>query len=113
MQFDFSVISRNVPFFLEGLRTTFAVSVLALIFGAALGLVICLASLRDRGIIFRVARGYISFFRTTPEMVLIFWAYFCLPPLLDIRLSGLTAGTIALSLVAGAFIAEIFRAGVQ
>jgi His/Glu/Gln/Arg/opine family amino acid ABC transporter permease subunit len=25
------------------------------------------------------AKGYISFFRTAPEMVLIFWAYFCLP----------------------------------
>jgi ABC-type amino acid transport system permease subunit len=46
-------------------------------------------------------------------MVVVFWVYFCLPLILTIRLSAIACGLIALSLYASAFLAEIFRAGVQ
>ena len=81
--------------------------------GVALGLLACLGSLRRRGIVYIFSRIYVDFFRTTPEMALIFWAYFCLPPIFNIRMSAMSTGIVALSLVAGAFLAEIFRAGVQ
>jgi His/Glu/Gln/Arg/opine family amino acid ABC transporter permease subunit len=57
--------------------------------------------------------GYISFFRTTPEMVLIFWAYFCLPIAIGWQVSGLAAGSVTLGLVAAAYLAEILRAGIE
>ena len=86
---------------------------ISLVTGVALGLLACLGSLRRRGIIYIFSRIYVDFFRTTPEMALIFWAYFCLPPIFNIRMSAMSTGIVALSLVAGAFLAEIFRAGVQ
>ena len=86
---------------------------ISLVTGVALGLLACLGSLRRRGIIYIFSRIYVDFFRTTPEMALIFWAYFCLPPIFNIRMSAMSTGIVALSLVAGAFLSEIFRAGVQ
>jgi ABC-type amino acid transport system permease subunit len=66
----------------------------------------------ERGIEYQLATNFIDFFRTIPEMVLIFWVYSCLPLLFDLRLSAETCGILALSLYSGAFLAEIFRAGI-
>ena len=60
-----------------------------------------------------MVRTYIDLLRTVPEMVLIFWIYFCLPPLLNWTLSGFASGVTALALVASAYLAEIFRAGIE
>ena len=58
--------------------------------------------------------GYIQFFRITPEMVLIFWGYFCLPLLLGLADLGLLdREPRTLGLVAAAYLAEIFRAGIE
>jgi len=63
-----------------------------------------------------LARGYVTVFRTIPEIVLIFWMYYCLPPLLGVPPTpwmGILMGSLALALVSGAYLAEIFRAGIQ
>src|SRR5690606_6833662 len=49
---------------------------------------------------------------TLPEMVTIFWVYYCLPLLLDVSFSSTISGLISLALFAGAFLAEIFRAAI-
>lgn len=113
MEFDHHVLVRYYPLLVDGMWVTLSVVATALGIGIVLGLIACIGSLRRFGVVYRVSRAYVNFFRTTPEMALIFWVYFCLPPILDVRMSGITAGTLALSLVAGAFLAEIFRAGVQ
>ena len=46
-------------------------------------------------------------------MALIFWIYLSLPLILGTSFSAFTSGTLAISLVAGAFLGEIFRAGVN
>jgi His/Glu/Gln/Arg/opine family amino acid ABC transporter permease subunit len=60
----------------------------------------------------RLAIGYIVFFRTTPEVILIFWAYYCVPFVFDQRLSGFWAGSITLGLIGAAYLAEILRGGI-
>jgi ABC-type amino acid transport system permease subunit len=59
------------------------------------------------------AATYVGLFRGTPLLLQILFIYFALPPLLDIRLDAMPAGILALSLNAGAYLAEIFRAGVE
>ena len=113
MSFDWHVLARYWPMLLEGLRDTVLITLLALAAGMVLGLGLCALSLRRRGVAFRAARLYVDLLRTVPEMVLIFWIYFCLPPLVDWTLSGFAAGVTALSLVAAAYLAEIFRAGIE
>ena len=113
MDFDYHILVEYYPVLLQGLLLTVVILLISLGSGFVLGLVACFGSMRKRGIIYRLTRAYVDFFRTTPEMAIIFWFYFCLPPILNVRMSAMTSGTLALSLVAGAFMSEIFRAGVE
>ena len=112
MEFQLGVIIRNYPLLVSGLMVTLLVTAIALAIGVTLGGVICAARLSGRPALVRAAKAYILFFRVTPEMVLIFWAYFCVPLLFEVRVSGLWAGSATLGLVAAAYYAEIFRAGI-
>jgi His/Glu/Gln/Arg/opine family amino acid ABC transporter permease subunit len=112
VRFDTHQLVLNYHLILSGLKITCLISLISLGFGVVLGLVLCLGKLRDKGIIYRVCCGIIDFFRTIPEVVLIFWVYSCLPLLLSFRISAEASGVLALSLFAAAYLAEIFRAGV-
>lgn len=112
MRFDVQQLVNNYGLILEGLRITVTICVISLAIGILLGLVLCLGKLRERGVVYRVSVGVIDFFRTIPEVVLIFWVYSCLPLLLSLKISAEASGVIALSLFAGAYLAEIFRAGI-
>jgi His/Glu/Gln/Arg/opine family amino acid ABC transporter permease subunit len=113
MSFEWTVIWSHWDALLRGFGMSLAITSVALAIGVTLGLVLCASRLSGRRGVAGAARGYITFFRITPEMVLIFWAYFCLPPLFDLRLSAWLSGTLALGLVAAAYLAEIFRAGIE
>ena len=113
MDFDYHILIRSTPLLLSGLGWTMLIATTAITGGTGLGLGLCGMGLSDAEWARWCSRSYIEFFRTTPEMVLIFWVYFCFPPLLDLRLSAFWSGTLALTLVSGAYLAEIFRAGIQ
>jgi len=111
--FDQQVLLRYWPELIDGLMLTVVIVVVSLAVGAAIGLAMAIMNLSGRRGLERFARIYINAFRNTPEMVIIFWVYFCLPQIVDLRLSPLATGTLALAMSAGAFLAEIFRAGIQ
>jgi His/Glu/Gln/Arg/opine family amino acid ABC transporter permease subunit len=113
MDFRFKVIVENSPLLLQGLLVTLQITAIALVIGVVLGGLLCSWRLSSRALLDRFAQGYVLFFRATPEMVLIFWAYFCVPLIFSFRVSGMWAGSIVLGLVTAAYLAEIFRAGVQ
>ena len=112
MEFDLHTLLRYQNVIWYGLWITVVVSVVSLGIGAAIGLLACIGKLTERGVGYHMASGFIDFFRTVPEVVIIFWVYYCLPILMGITISAEACGIIALSLFAGAFLAEIFRAGV-
>jgi ABC-type amino acid transport system permease subunit len=60
-----------------------------------------------------LAYVYTDFFRTTPPLVQLIWIFYVMPIVLHVSLSPVTSGVVALSLNAGAFLSEIFRAGLQ
>lgn len=113
MDFQLSIILRNYPLLLAGAYMTLLITAIALTVGVVMGGLLCAARISRTPALRRFAVGYILFFRVTPEMILIFWAYFCIPLITGLRISGLWAGSIALGLVASAYYAEIFRAGIQ
>lgn len=113
MEFQLHVLIRNYPLLVVGALITLLVAAIALAIGLSLGGLLCAARLSRRRALNRIAAAYILFFRVTPEMVLIFWVYFCVPLAFGLRVSGLWAGSVTLGLVAAAYYAEIFRAGIQ
>lgn len=112
MELDPGIVLRNLPALLDGLRITGLAFLAALGVGLPLGALVCAARLRG-GVWGALGQGYVAVLRAIPEMVLIFWMFYVLPPLLGVRGSGLVLGSLALGLVTSAYLAEIFRAGVQ
>jgi len=113
MEFDYRVVVTYFPELIQGLHITVVACFSAFVIGAAIGAVGCALSLGTKGVLYRLTRAYVLIFRVTPEVVLIFWAYFVLPIVTDFSLSGLQSGILALTLVAGAYFTEIFRGGVR
>ena len=97
--------------FLQGAALTLFICAVAIACSTVIALVAALARLSGNGAAFGVATFYISFFRGTPLLLQVLLIYLGLPQL-GIVLSAVPAGIIALSLCYGAYMAEIFRAGI-
>jgi len=96
-----------------GVKYTLLVSSLSLVFGTPIGLIAALTRMSGRFPFAQIAYIYIDFFRTTPPLVQLIWIFYVLPILIGFGLSPIASGVLALSLNAGAFLAEIFRSGLQ
>jgi His/Glu/Gln/Arg/opine family amino acid ABC transporter permease subunit len=113
LELDFAVVWDRWPELMLGVRITVLAFLIALAIGAPLAVLLCAGTLRRRGVWAGLAKGYVAVFRTIPEIVLIFWMFYCLPPLLGVQVPGLLSGALALALVSAAYLAEIFRGGIQ
>ncbi|MBE6020675.1 MAG: amino acid ABC transporter permease [Clostridiales bacterium] len=102
-----------------GVAETLKVTVVALFFGVLIGLLACLGRMSKYFIPRAIATSYIEIIRGTPTLVQALFFYFGVNGLLvsstggDIRMTPLVAGMIVCSLNSGAYVAEIFRAGIQ
>lgn len=102
-----------LPFLLKGLQVTIYIFVIAIILGFLIGLVIALFRLAPLKILNWFARIYIDAIRGTPFLVQLFFIYFGLNSLSWISFDSTTAGIITVAINAGAYFAEIIRAGIQ
>lgn len=55
---------------------------------------------------------YVEIFRGTSLLIQLFWIYFALPMVLDIRMSAMTAAILALGLNYGAYGSEVVRSSI-
>ncbi len=96
----------------DGLWVTVLLSVTSIMFATVLALIGALGRISRNPVLNAIASFYVSLIRGTPLLVQIFVIYFALPQL-DIVLPAIVCGIIALSLNYGAYMTEIFRAGIQ
>ena len=113
MEFNLFVIEKNWQLLADGALMTVYICAASLALGAALGIVLCGGKMRRRGIFYRISSIIIDTFRSLPELVPIFWIYSAGPLIFDFKITAQGAGIMALTLYSGAFLAEIFRAGVE
>ncbi len=113
MEFNTFVIKQNWHLLADGALMTTIMCAASLGLGIVLGLILCFGKLRRRGLFYRISTIIIDTFRTLPELVPIFWIYSAGPLIFDFRISAVGAGITALTLVSGANLAEIFRAGLE
>jgi polar amino acid transport system permease protein len=106
------LMDRYLPYLLQGAVITVEISALSIVFACALGLAGALLRLSRFLALRWVAIAYINVFRTTPLLVQLLWIYFALPTAIGFNLTAFTACVIALSLYTGAYLAEVFRAGI-
>lgn len=109
---DFEFIRTHGGFISAGVGLTILLSVLSIALASILALLGALGRLSKFAPAYALATFYISLIRGTPLLLQIFFFFLALPQL-SIRLTGLTAGVLALGLNYGAYMTEIFRAGIQ
>lgn len=105
-------IAEWTPFILGGAGMTILVSAIAITFAIGLATLGALGRLSANAIINGTASLYVSLVRGTPLIVQIFFAYFALAEI-GLVLPAFVAGTGALAFNYGAYMTEIFRAGIQ
>jgi His/Glu/Gln/Arg/opine family amino acid ABC transporter permease subunit len=110
--FEFVPIIESLPLLWNGLQITLIACSLGSLLAIALGVVFGTAYLLRNPVISLVVRSYVYFFRGTPQLVLLFLAYFGLP-VIGIELPALAAGIIAMGLCSGAYITEAVRSALE
>ncbi|MEJ1158983.1 amino acid ABC transporter permease [Prosthecomicrobium sp. N25] len=110
--FNPRVFVDTLPLLLSGLSTTILLGLVSNVVGLLLGLGLALGRLYGAKPLRWSAIAYIDVFRAIPLLVLLVVVYYALP-FVGIRLSPFAAATTAISMVAGAYSAEIFRAGIE
>ena len=109
----FELLVETWPRLLDGLLVTVEATIISLLIAAVLGIIFGLMSVSRNRILKIISRIYVDIIHGTPLIVQAFFIYFGLTSALDIRMEAITAGIITLSLNAGAYTAELFRAGIQ
>ena len=99
------------PYLAQGAAMTVAVSIASMALALLVGLIIALLRLSRSRVLKFAAGAYVEVFRGTPLLVQLFIIYYGLPQY-GIRLNAFTAGVIGLGLNYGAYIAEVYRAGI-
>jgi polar amino acid transport system permease protein len=101
-----------LPHLLYAARLTILLSLAGEFFGIIIGLAMALMRLSHHRLIRAPAVLYINLFRGTPLLVQLMFIYFALP-FAGVNLEPIQAGMVGLALNSGAYVAEIFRAGIQ
>jgi polar amino acid transport system permease protein len=112
--FDWDAARPYLGDLARGFWVTIQIALLAELIALALGLV--LAVLRRAGWVRFLAIAYINFFRAVPALLVLIIMYVSFPflpiPVIE-DLTGFQIGFIGLGLVYAAYIAEVYRAGIE
>ncbi|QEN07383.1 amino acid ABC transporter permease [Oceanispirochaeta crateris] len=102
---------RILKFLPDGIFITFQVTFMAIVCATFIGLLTGLGQI-SRSVLFnRIATIYVELIRGIPLLVQLFYIYFALGKFLNIQ--GMVAAVIAMAVCYGAYMGEIFRAGIQ
>jgi polar amino acid transport system permease protein len=112
IQLQFEPVIAELDMILNGILLTIGLSAGAIILGSALAiLLVGFRSLSGRWA-GALVDAYVELMRNTPFLVQLFMIFFGLP-LLGLRMSGITAALLAMTLNLSAYATEIIRAGVE
>jgi polar amino acid transport system permease protein len=92
---------------------TLLISAVTLVISVILGMAVALADMSRLWVLRGLARVWGEAVRNTPILVQLLWMYYVLPIVFGIVISAFTACVIGLSIYSSAFIAEVYRAGIQ
>ncbi|MBR3722812.1 MAG: amino acid ABC transporter permease [Selenomonadaceae bacterium] len=112
MSFSFNLVINSLPLLLTGAAVTVEITALSITLGIIIGLFAGIARISKIRPLRYAAAVYVDFFRGTPLLVQIFIIYFALPLLTGQRIDPFIAAITACGINSGAYVAEIFRAGI-
>jgi glutamate/aspartate transport system permease protein len=120
--FDWNVIIRSLPYlFLDGMRFTLMLTLMATVGGIVIGTLLAMARLSNTPGMSQVAGAYVNLIRSMPLGLVIFWFYFLVPYIgqwitgasRPIQVGAFLSALVTFTLFEAAYFCEIMRAGIQ
>jgi polar amino acid transport system permease protein len=109
---NFTLVLRQLPRLFEGLLLSLELTAVSVLVGAAIGLT--LALLRGRSAAMRIAiTAYVEIIRNTPLLLLVYFVFYAVPSATGLVIDAIPSFVVTLSLYAGAYMVEVFRAGLD
>ncbi len=112
-QWNFLFLLDFIPAFIRGLWVTIYVSIISIAGGSIVGIIVAVGRKSPITIIRGISAIYINLFLAFPVLVLLIWLYYCLPVLINVRISPTWTIILALTLSLGGFIGDIVRGGID
>jgi His/Glu/Gln/Arg/opine family amino acid ABC transporter permease subunit len=112
MNFDWSVVWTHAGELLQGTEITVFLAVVTMMIAIPGGIVLALLRLSGSRILSGASARFTELFRNLPLILVIYAAYYIMPLTLNIALSPIATGLVALSLNVSAYNGETFRAGI-
>jgi polar amino acid transport system permease protein len=110
---SFTFIAKKIGFLItQGVTTTLYISAISIVIATIIAFIGAIAKLSKNGVVYGLATFYTSLFRGLPLLMQIYIIYLGLPQV-GYVISAVPAGIMALSLCYGAYMTEIFRAGIE
>jgi len=113
MTLDWDVVWSNLPRFWDGALMTIWLAIVTMALAIPGGLILAFMRLSKIGLVARSATAFVEFFRATPLILQIYWAYYVLPAYFDVQLSQLATAIAGLVCNISSFNSETFRAGIR
>ena len=104
------MFGQYLPLLLKGLRMTIWIAIFGIAIAVVLGIVVCVMQLCHIKILNRIAALYVTIIRGMPLMILALFLYF---GVIKNALPLVASASLILGLNASAYLAEIFRGGIQ
>ena len=101
---------RYVTLF-NGVGVTLRVSILAAVIGVIIGFIICMCNLSKNRMVKFIGNAYVDVIRGTPSVTQLMIIYFVV--FASVRWDKWIIAAIAFGINSGAYVAEIFRAGIE
>lgn len=107
-----TLLKQSLPSLLSGLYATLEITAISLVIATIIGLSFGMMSISKNKVLKIVATIYVDILRGTPLIVQAYFIYFGIPAAFDLKIPAFVAGVLCISLNAGAYMVEIFRAGI-
>ena len=112
-EFYWKVIWEYRDWLLEGTLLTLRIAAISMLLAMVFALPLALARMARVGILSAIAQIYIAVMRAIPLLLFILWMYFGVTMVTGLQIDALASGIICLTLQYSAWLAEIYRAGLQ
>jgi len=108
---DWGAALQFLPLLLRGVAATLKISAMSILLAIPIGIALAFMRISKNKVANAISAAYIEFVRGIPLLVLLMFIYFGFGGFVNV--SAMTAGVSGLALFAGAFVAEIVRAGIE
>jgi len=108
---NFNLIWRHFDKLGWGLVLSLELAVVSIAVGVVIGLLLALAFEWGGRLVRALVSLYVEFVRNVPLILLVYLVFYGIPTVVDLRYNATTSFVATLSLYSGAYLVEIFRAG--